>query len=133
MDGGYAFEKTRLAAEGFVDELVDEDDVFGVYFFAKAADSGAGDYSMHADAFECEDIGGIWNIGGTELMARAVTIDEGDVVLTYLTQKDIAAGFAERSIDTFSPGGREFFLECVAEAAASDDSDDGFVHKNSFW
>lgn len=125
----YAFVKEcGWPAECLVDDLVRDDQVAGVYFFAETADSTAGDYVSDAQHFEGINVGPVRYIGRIVYVSCAVSGEESDLHLAPPCDEDIAAGLAEWGVGQVSRRSGRLFEQCLSEATASDYADFDVCH-----
>jgi hypothetical protein len=78
VDCPEAGEKGVLPFEGFINELVDDNQVAWGKFFSERADGASADYGMNAEGLQREDICCERDVAGREFMPLAVPIEKSD-------------------------------------------------------
>lgn len=120
VDGGVFVEGGR-ATEGFVDDLIHDDQVAGVNVFAQRACGAAGQDVGDAQEFHGEDVGAIGDGAGWIDVSEAMTLKDGDVKAVPACQNDRGTGFAERRVR--EKRGTLFSAERFAQTGSADDAD----------
>ena len=79
-DDTCAFEKARWTdALGAINDLRGKDKVSWCDLLAQRSDCGEGKHRLHAEGFECCDVGACGDSGGVDGVARAVAGEESDL------------------------------------------------------
>jgi hypothetical protein len=128
MDGGVITKERALAFEGFIDELIDENQIAGGDVLSKRAYGTAAYQGVDAELFEGKDIGCKRDIAGRKFMALAVSIQECDFVFPQRADHDSRTRLSKRRFDIVRLGIGNLFVQGVAQAGSTYDTNDFFCH-----